>query len=620
MEGVRASAPARASPLALLALLALLGPGGAPARAEDEPAPEIRAGELREWVRRLADDELEGREAGTPACDRAADLVAAEFARLGLKPVAPDGGWFQPFARPKGIRVLATSTVVATDADGATTEFTVGEDFSPADNSSGGEASGPIAFAGYGVRAQEHQYDDYAGLDVKGRVVVVLRGAPRYHDAKKSPFASPDALTRYATFKAKADLAAELGALALVVVNDPQGHAKPADDILRPPGGSATGRIPVVHFTWRSGKRLGSRVDLSFTRLQRAIDAKLNPAGALLDGPTLRVRCDVVPDDRRMKNVLGLLEPDAPTTGEAGGASSRETVVVGAHYDHVGLGHFGSLANATGEIHNGADDNASGTSALIEVAGWLAARRTSLRRRVLFVAFSGEELGLLGSKHYVQAPLVPNDEVVAMLNLDMVGRLDKNRLFVGGTGTSPVWPAMIERLNGDGGRFDLVCWPGGKAPSDHTSFYEANIPVLFLFTGLHGDYHRPSDDPRTLNYAGHERVAAFAAALAFEAANLPERPQFTRCDAGGFAVGPYTGLNVEQRPEGVFVAHVDKKSPAQQAGVKEGDRIDTVNDQPVPDTNRWNELVSNARPSEKFEMELDRDGKRRRVRLKLGST
>jgi hypothetical protein len=595
---------------------------GGTLRAEEEPSAEITQKELKAWVRRLAADDFKGREAGTSECDLAAEAIAAEFTRVGLVPAGAEGTWYQPFARPKGIRVLPTSLLEARGADGKTEAFEVGEDFSPADVSTGGDVTGPVAFAGYGVVASAHSYDDYAGLDVKGRVVVVLRGAPRYHDPKKSPFGSQEALAQYATFKAKADLAAERGALALVVVNDPTSYAKPSDDQLRAPGGSVTGKIPVVHLTWRSGRRLGSALGLSLQKAQRQIDSRLNPAGELLEGPTLHVRCDVVPDERQMRNVVGALLPGpAAVTGEgAAPAVPPETVVLGAHYDHVGLGHFGSLANAQGEIHNGADDNASGTTALLEVAGWLAARRDALRRRVLFIAFSGEELGLLGSKHWVQAPLVPNEQVVAMINLDMVGRLEKNRLFVGGTGTSPHWPALVERLNKEQGRFEITSWPGGKAPSDHASFYDAGIPVIFFFTGLHGDYHRPSDDPRTLNYDGQERVARLAAALTLEVACTPERPPFTRCDAGGFEVGPYTGIGVEQRADGVYVAHVDKRSPAQQAGVKEGDRIDSVNDQPVPDTNKWNDIVSQARPSEKMELELDRDGKRRRVRLKLGST
>nr|MDJ0522850.1 M28 family peptidase [Planctomycetota bacterium] len=357
------------------------------------------------------------------------------------------------------------------------------------------------------------------------------------------------------------------------------------------------------------------------SKLQRRIDAKFSPHSSLVDDATVTIHCDLEPDQRSMKNVVGLLEPaEGHTT--TGGASTvvKDTIVVGAHYDHVGLGNFGSLGGK-GNIHNGADDNASGTTALLEIAEYLASRRHELRRRVLFIAFSGEELGLLGSKHYVREPRVPLADCHAMLNLDMIGRAQKNRLYVGGTGTSPIWPEMLRRLNKQTSRFDLTLWPGGKAPSDHSSFYEANMPVLFFFTGLHGDYHRPSDDPRTLNYAGHEKVARLAAAVTFElATRAGDKPQFTRCDAGGFSVGPFTGLSVEQRDDGVYVAYVEKRSPASKARFKVGDRIVTWGGADLPTTNRYNDLVSKAKPGDKVDVVIEREGKRKTLKLKLGKT
>ena len=407
------------------------------------------------------------------------------------------------------------------------------------------------------------------------------------------------------------------------MINDPASSAKKADDELRRPGGSTTGKIPVVHMTWRAGKKLGSRIGFKFVRAQRGIDGRIAPRSEPIAGARIRIVADLEPDVRAMKNVVARLRPaDAKvTTGDGAAKEVRETVVIGAHYDHVGRGHFGSLAGAGGgKIHNGADDNASGTTALLEIAGYLTSRKTELKRNVVFIAFSGEELGLLGSKHYVRQPRVAIADTIAMLNLDMVGRLEKNRLFVGGTGTSPVWPEMLLRLNKKVGRFALTSWPGGKAPSDHTSFYDANVPVLFFFTGLHGDYHRPSDDWNTLNYAGQERVAKLCAAVAFELATRDGRPQFTRCDAGGFTVGPYTGLAVEQRGDVVAIAHVDKRSPASKAGFRVGDELKEWNGATVPNTNRYNDFVSKAKPGDKVDVVVLRKGKRKKLKLKLGKT
>lgn len=606
--------------LLCLALLALSAPVGA--APDDEPSDEITRAELKARVKILADDDLEGRESGTAACDKVADLLAAEFERLGLLPRGAEDSYFQDFTKPKGIKVLPTTALDVTSATGRNKSFKLAVDFTPMDISSKGEVTAGVAFAGYGISAPDLGYDDYAGIDVRGRVVLVLRRAPRWEDKRKSPFAPPARMMKYGTFKAKADAAAAHGAAALIVINDPASSGRKSDDTLSLPGGSVTGKIPVIHMTWRAGKRLGSSVGLPFVRRQRAIDGKLAPRSEVLEGGRLHVFCDLVPDIRKMKNVVGLLVPGAAvvTNGAAAAPVNQETVVIGAHYDHVGRGWFGSLANAKGEIHNGADDNASGTSALLEIAGLLASQRDQLRRPVLFIAFSGEELGLLGSKHYVRSPRVPIADTVAMLNLDMIGRLDKNRLFVGGTGTSPVWPEMMTRLNKKVGKFDLTSWPGGKAPSDHASFYEANVPVLFFFTGLHGDYHRPSDDWRTLNFAGQERVARFAAHVALELATTGKRPQFTRCDAGGFTVGPYTGIAVEQREDGVYVAHVKKGSPATKAGFKPDDKIVSWGGTPIPNTNRYNDLVSKAKPSDKVDVEIERKGKTRKLRIKVGRT
>ncbi len=606
--------------LSLLLLALLLGMPAAVWAQPDEDPPEITRGELKDLVKRFANDKMKGRESGEPECDQAADMIAAEFERCGLKPMGgPDDSWFQPFTSPRGVKILPTTSLAAKDAKGKETTFKILKDFVTHDQSGKGRVDAKVAFVGYGISDKQLDYDDYAGIDVKGRVCVALRHAPRWKDKRKSPFAKQGVVQRVAAWKVKVDNAAAHGAVALIMINDPASTSR-SDDELGRPGGTGKGKIPVLHMTWSAGKRLGSRIGVPLSRRQRAIDAKFTPRSELVDDATIQVHADLVPDERKMKNVIGLLEPEgAVTTGGADGAAVRGTVVVGAHYDHVGLGHFGSLGGK-GNIHNGADDNASGTTAMLEIAELLSSRRAELKRRILFIAFCGEELGLLGSKHYVREPRIPHADCHAMLNLDMVGRLEKNRLFVGGTGTSPIWPEMMQRLNKQVGKFDLTSWPGGKAPSDHASFYEANLPVLFFFTGLHGDYHRPSDDPKTLNFAGQEKVARFAAAVAMELATRDGKPQFTRCDAGGFTPGPYTGLAVEQKEDGVYVAHVDKRSPATKARFKVGDKIIEWGGAALPNTNSYNDRVSKAKAGDKVDVVVERDGKRKNLKLKLGKT
>jgi hypothetical protein len=617
-------ASARSVVLAALCLgfAARAGEASPPAPSSDvPPSPEITRAELKAWVQRLSSDDLEGRETGTPGADFAADAIATEFRRLALRPSGDGGGWFQAFTIPRGMKVLPTSALSAKAAE-KTADFELGVDFVPMDVSAAGTVEAPAVFAGYGISATDLGYDDYEGLDAKGKVVVVLRHAPA-HQESKSLFAPKERLGRYASFQAKAEAAAGAGAAALVVVNDPATCAAPGKDVLRPAGGGASGKIPVVHMTWKAGRRLGTLLGVALAKRQQQIDAKMQPISEPLEG-SVRVQADLEADVRRAKNVLALLEPGKPpetTGGQAPDASKgRETVLVGAHYDHVGRGHFGSLSGQPGgKIHNGADDNASGTSALLEIAGALAARRDELRRPVLFLAFSGEELGLLGSKHYVGAPVVPLADSVAMVNLDMVGRSKGDKLFVGGTGTSPVWPALLERENA-ATKFALTLWPGGKAPSDHQSFYEKGMPVLFFFTGLHSDYHRPSDDWNTLEYAAHERVARLAAAVVSDLATRAERPPFTKADAGGFEVGPYLGISIAQKPDGVEVVHVAKASPASKAGFHEGDVLLEWNGTPLPDANAVNDVLSKAKPKEKVEVVVRRKGKTVTLKPTLGST
>jgi len=619
-----------------LALAALLGGlrAGVVSAAPPPPAEhdaEITKAELSAWVKALADDAMEGRESGEAGADRASTWLAAEFERLGLRPAGDGGTFFQQFTIPRGMKVLPETALVVTGKGGKAVPFRLAEEFGPADVSAAGDVTADAVFAGYGIRAPEHGYDDYADLDAKGRVVVVLRRAPAWED-KKSPFATPQALEKFASFQAKADAAAAAGAVALVIVNDPATSTTKEKDDLKPPGGGQAGKLPVVQVVWKgAGARLSDALGLALVKRQAQLDGKLMPRSEALDGVTVRVRCALEPEVRKVRNVAAMLVPQrtvtaAPATtgpGAAGPAAGEpnETVIVGAHYDHVGRGRFGSLAGASadGKIHNGADDNASGTAALLEMAGWLTARKAELSRRVLFLGFSGEELGLLGSKKYVEAPLVPLADTVAMLNLDMVGRLDE-RLYVGGTGTSPLWPDALERQNQAGPRLNLKFWPGGKAPSDHESFYGKNVPVLFFFTGLHGDYHRPSDDWNTLNYDGHAKVARLAAAVALEVATGPTRPTFTKCDAGGFEVGPYLGLSVDPKPDGLLISHVDDKSPAKKAGVKEGDRLLEWAGTPLKDANGFNEFLSKSKPGDKVELVLERKGKRTKVTVTLGST
>jgi hypothetical protein len=276
-------------------------------------------------------------------------------------------------------------------------------------------------------------------------------------------------------------------------------------------------------------------------------------------------------------NVIGFLEGKDP-------AMKDQALILGAHFDHLGMGGpgSGSLMPDTVAIHNGADDNASGTAGLLELAQLLASDSAGLRRTVVFAFFSAEELGTIGSSRYVSSPLVPLASTVAMLNMDMVGRLRDNSLTVGGSGTSPLWTDLLNRENSDSS-FKLTLNPDGYGPSDHASFYAKDIPVLFFFTGIHDDYHRPADDWETLNYEGEERVVRYVYRVAREVIAGKERPAFARVqsqrpsmgggDARGFSVTLGVIPDYAEGGTGMKIGGIRPGGPAEKAGLKSGDVI-----------------------------------------------
>jgi Zn-dependent M28 family amino/carboxypeptidase len=286
------------------------------------------------------------------------------------------------------------------------------------------------------------------------------------------------------------------------------------------------------------------------------------------------------PEPKRIeaKNVIAVLEGDGP--------HADETIVIGAHYDHLGRGEPGTLEPGSHEIHHGADDNASGVAAMLEVARQLSARQHKLLRRIVFIAFTGEERGLLGSAHYVKDPLFPLDKTIAMLNLDMVGRLTDDKLIIYGNGTAAQWNDLLDHLN-EKHSFQVTRHPEGFGPSDHSSFYAKQIPVLFFFTGTHKQYHRPSDTFDTINVDGMRRVADLVADAAVNIAESDTRPTYKEVAGGGqftkSGSRPYFGSipDFSQDQPGYTLMGVSKGGPAETAGIKAGDIILKLGEFPI---------------------------------------
>ena len=347
------------------------------------------------------------------------------------------------------------------------------------------------------------------------------------------------------------------------------------------------------------------------TKLQKGIDASGKPNSFPLDAK-LSLELKIQRSSVTAHNVVGKLPGSDPKL-------AGEVVVIGAHYDHLGKGgHGGSLARGSnGQIHNGADDNASGTAGLIELARAFAAKPP--RRTVYFVGFSGEERGLLGSEHFVKDPPIPTERIAAMINLDMIGRLTKNTVEVGGAGTAPTFEKLIRGAT-EAEDLETRLNASGFGPSDHASFYAAKIPVLFFFTGLHKDYHRPSDDPHLLNAAGAQKVARAAFRCAEAIANADARPTYVNVPRGRRGGGnrPYVGVVTESATSGLALREVVAGSPAEKAGLKDGDVMIRFDGKQIKSLQDLRAAIGGHKVGDEIEVVVQRAGQAHTVKLKLG--
>lgn len=542
---------------ALLGALGIAGPiAGLGVPARDGAAERIRAD-----VARLAAPEWQGRRAGTEGADRAADWIAAEFRRVGLKPAGEHGSSFQEFDFVDGVE-LGPGNRLALAGPAGRTEWRMGHDFRPLAFSSAGSVSADAVFAGYGIVAADLGYDDFASLDVKDKVVLVLRYGPGGNDPT-SKWAG------FTPLRLKVANARDRGARAVLVASGPR-PADTKDELVALRGDASLADAGLPAFTVRRhvAEALLAGSGTTLEAAQERTDEGGRPASFALPGMRVEAVADVSPRRSRTRNVLASLPGSDP---------AAEAIVVGAHYDHLGLGMGASLDPAPeGKLHPGADDNASGVSALLELARRLSGQ--TLRRAVIFAAFGAEEQGTLGSLHFVKSPPLPLERIAAMVNMDMVGRLRDDALDVHGVGTSPLWPRLLEQANAAAG-LKLKTREGGYGPSDHSPFYAAGKPVLAVFTGVHADYHRPTDTAARVDAAGTARVVDLVEGVVRRLADAPEPVPFTRVAAEKEQPGPGRGFRVwvggipdySFEGPGVRFTGVTPGSPAEKAGLRAGD-------------------------------------------------
>ncbi len=486
--------------------------------------PAIRPADVLAHVQFLSADDMKGRASGSPELERAADYVAAKFEAAGLVPGGDDGSWFQSFELDAGIAVGTGNALSISTGSGSDISLTLGESYYPMAalaNTTSGAASVtlrdvPLVFAGYGISAPGLRYDDYADLDVRGKAVLVFSHEPQEYN-RRSRMNGNQPIPETSLF-AKGKAARDRGAVAVLIVSDPAHDADQANyaGFSAVPDAEDIG-LPVLRLRRSELRPLLSAWGLD--GLARAIDDDLAPRSRALAGVTVNYSEFLTKNRRTVRNVVAMLR--------AAGTKAHEAIVIGAHYDHVGLGgRYSVVPERAGEVHNGADDNASGTAAIIEMARVAAADRSRFPRALVFVAFAGEELGLLGSSYYARHPAVPIAETVAMLNLDMVGRL-RGAVDVSGLEGAP---SLVQDLNAavraTGGIRYQQEGPGAGR-SDDFPFLEAGVPAINFFTGFHADYHRPSDDWQRIDSAGTARIATLALELAARIAARPTRPDAT---------------------------------------------------------------------------------------------
>lgn len=632
---------------------------------------------LREHVTYLASDKLEGRRTGTAGANLAAEYIAREFSRYGLRrSIGRDlpgmsrleadspKRYLQEFPYVAGVELGANNLFYVNPgrADDMM-QFRVGEDWMPLGFSSNSHISkAKYQFVGYGITAAEQKYDSYAGRTMKNTVAIALAGTPD-GDNPHSQFA------RYEQIQWKAIAARNAGASALLIIAQEENFKEDRLARLRYDNSAGDAGLPVAVISRQFAAQLfGPSSDSKKTllalaeaaqadtkRLEKAAAAQDSAPAVITEWPlTLSLSTAIVRREVSGANVIGILDGSDPTL-------KNETIVIGAHYDHLGHGGQGSLAAREGEIHHGADDNASGTAGVLELARLFAAQQPRPRRTIVFIVFSGEEEGLLGSNYYVNHPIVPLANTVAMINMDMIGRMKDMSLIVGGVGTAEGWRAMVEARNqldsmtvtasantpgtgphttsigfptvvGTNGRpivtsdrtkqFALTLNEDGFGPSDHASFYMKQIPVLFFWTGTHADYHKPSDTSDKINYDGEVSILNLVSRLVRDIDTSDKRPTYTvaKTDApagrsAGFRVYLGTIPNYGDSNDGLLLDGVRDDSPAAKAGIKAGDKVVKLAGRDLRNVYDYTYALGEMKAGQEYEVEVLRGGERLKLKI-----
>ena len=566
--------------------------------------------EIRRHVGKLASDEFAGRRTGENGAKAAGEYVADQFKKVGLMPAAGKG-YMQYFP-------FITGVEPAKDGNGFFYKTKAGAPpirnenarvvgFSP----DAKIENAPTVFAGFGIEAAESNYNDLAEIDVKGKIVVVFDGHPEGANPR-TPFA------RFSVhFKAKQ--LKDKGALAMVVISNESdlSEEKLTPTTYEPSTGESA--IPVFVTTLKSAALMLGADEAGIASVKQSLIDKKDVSGVkkIASETVANVGVKMTKKEAQAFNVVGVLPGNDAKLKD-------EYIVIGAHYDHLGRGGRSSLAPNSNDIHYGADDNASGTGALIELARQFVAEKKN-RRTIIFMGFGAEEEGLIGSKFYVNNPIFPIEKTVAMFNMDMIGRLTEGKLTVGGVGSAEGFRAMVEAANtglmsagnGSTGLFNLQLNEDGFGPSDHASFYGKQIPVLFFFTGTHTDYHKPSDTADRINYTGLVKIADFVSGLLRKIDGNDARPAYKQAQTpqqgGGrmafnVTIGVIPGYG--DGNDGMLLDGVRDGSPAARAGLKANDKVISFAGKEVRNAQDYTFVLGELKANTEYEIVVMRGAER----------
>ncbi len=618
--------------------------------AQTQSAPN--AERLRQHVVYLASDALEGRRTGTAGANDAAHYIAGEFSQIGLRPAFQTirnprnraearSNYRQKFPYIAGVKLGSGNELSYGAETGAVTNLRAGEDWSPVGFSPNTRVEKKQAvFVGYGITAPELNHDDYAGGIVSGKIAIAFSGTPDNDNPH-------DRFARYKDERWKAIAAHNAGASALVLIVRAEKFQDSHLSRLRYDNSAGASALPVaavsrgVAQALLGGSSLADLEDDARSGKERASNGRKS----FLTLSTVLVR-----EETPAFNIVGVLDGSDPVL-------KKEAIIIGAHYDHLGMGGEGSLVPGKTAVHHGADDNASGVAGLLELARSFSAKRVRPKRTIIFIAFSGEEEGLLGSSYYVNNPVMPLANTVAMINMDMIGRAKDKKLVIGGVGTAQDWRTLINDAQlaqsvvvdagnpaahalsnmpmvvGANGRtvvssnrseqMILTLNEDGFGPSDHSSFYAKQIPVLFFWTGTHNDYHKPSDTADKINYEDEVKILQLVARIVRDVSASDKRPTYTLAKsaassgrAGGFRVYLGTVPNYSDSNDGLLLDGVREDSPAAAAGLKPGDKIVKLAGRDIRNVYDYTAALGEMKAGEEYEVEVVRGAERLKLKIK----